>query len=84
MEKQWETLGERAIERVLKLEDIAEKKAKIYSRLLMSPSLAQEMESFALRHQKRKELLLEVLQGQPLKKGNEVGRYETKREEERE
>ena len=39
------------------LEDLAEKKTKIYSRLLTEPTLAQEMEMLSLRHKARKELL---------------------------
>ena len=39
------------------LEDLGEKKTKIYSRLLTEPSLAQEMEMLSARHQQRKELL---------------------------
>ncbi len=41
-----------------KKEDLAEKKAKIYSRLLTEVSLATEMETLAVRHAERKELLL--------------------------
>lgn len=41
-----------------KREDLAEKKAKIYSRLLTEVSLAKEMETLAVRHANRKEELL--------------------------
>jgi hypothetical protein len=39
-------------------EDLAEKKAKIYSRLLTEVSLAKEMETLAVRHANRKADLL--------------------------
>ena len=39
-------------------EDLAEKKARIFSRLLIDVGLAQEMEALATRHQQRKTALL--------------------------
>ena len=39
-------------------EDLAEKKAKIYSRLLTEVSLAEAMETLAVRHAERKAELL--------------------------
>jgi hypothetical protein len=52
------------LETLIKLEDIAEKKTKIYSRLLTDPSLAKEMEELSLRHEKRKEKLESLLLGE--------------------
>ena len=48
------------------LEDLAEKKAKIYSRLLTEVNLAQEMETLAVRHANKKASLLAFVG----KKGN--------------
>ena len=39
------------------MEDLAEKKAKIYSRLLTDAELAQEMEALSNRHKQRKQTL---------------------------
>ncbi len=41
-----------------KMEDLAEKKSKIYSRLLIDPRLAQDMESLAVAHAQGKKTLL--------------------------
>ncbi len=61
------------LKKLLKLEDLAEKKAKIYARLLTEPSLAKEMESLSLRHESRKEMLTELVFGKSKKKQNEGG-----------
>ena len=42
------------LQELLTIEDLAEKKAKIYSRLLMDVEKAQEMEGLAARHAARK------------------------------
>ena len=55
------------------MEDLAEKKTKIYSRILMDPALAKAMEEISLRHEKRKEALLELALGKSQKKKNEQG-----------
>jgi hypothetical protein len=55
-------------------EDILEKKAKIYSRLLTEAALAKTMESLSLRHEQRKQRLLALACGEPLKKKNGQGR----------
>ena len=47
-----------ALLRLAGMEDLAEKKARICSRLLMDVTLAQEMEGLADRHQQRKASLL--------------------------
>jgi hypothetical protein len=39
------------------LEDLAEKKTKIYSRLLIDTALAKEMEELSMRHARRKKTL---------------------------
>lgn len=43
-----------AVEKIIALEDLAEKKCKIYSRLLTEVALAKEMETLASRHAERK------------------------------
>lgn len=50
-----------------KYEELAEKKTKIYSRLLTETSLAKEMEELSLRHEKRKNELL-LLSGEKIPK----------------
>jgi len=54
-------------------EDILEKKAKIYSRLLTDPALAKMMEDCSFRHEKRKEKLLGLVCGKTVKKKNGQG-----------
>ena len=49
-------------------EDLAEKKARIYSRLLTEVSLAQEMEELANRHADRKQILQSLITGENLQK----------------
>ena len=51
------------------VEDLAEKKTKIYSRLLMDAALAKEMEELSLRHQERRDALKTLLSGEEKKKG---------------
>ena len=65
-EKEW-------LKKMLQLEDLAEKKTKIYSRLLTDVSLAEDMESLSLRHERRKERLTEMLWGKCKKKQNARG-----------
>ncbi len=65
-----------ALKKLLKLEDLAEKKAKIYARLLTELSLAKEMEALSLRHESRKELLTKLALGKTKKKQNEGGMSE--------
>ena len=43
------------LQRLSQLEDLAEKKLKIYSRLLTDTALAKDMETLSARHKKRKE-----------------------------
>ena len=60
---------EKYLKELMELEDLAEKKAKIYSRLLVEPSLAKEMESLSTRHKERKERIELLLYGKNKKKG---------------
>ncbi len=69
------------------VEDLAEKKMKIYSRLLMDAALAGDMETLAVRHAKRKTKLESLASGKTKnaeKRKNEVSRCETNDEEETE
>lgn len=52
-----------ALERLASIEDVIEKKAKIYSRLLTDAALAEDMETLANRHAKRKTTLACLAQG---------------------
>ena len=63
------------------LEDILEKKTKIYSRLLTDPALAKMMEECSLRHEKRKEKLVAFVCGKTEKKKNGQGMSKTNEEE---
>ncbi len=57
------------LKRLMEVEELAEKKAKIHSRLLMDTALAKSMEKLALRHEKRKEELRLLLYGKSKKDG---------------
>lgn len=60
-----------SLQTLVTLEDLAEKKTKIYSRLLMDVALAKEMETLSMRHQKRRQALEKLLYGEPkTKKGD--------------
>ena len=59
------------VQTLVELEDLAEKKTKIYSRLLTEQSLAKEMELLSSRHATRKERL-ELLAFGKAKKGESV------------
>lgn len=54
---------------LVEIEDLAEKKTKIYARLLMDVSIAKKMEELSLRHENRKETLYKLLYGE-CKKGS--------------
>lgn len=60
---------EKYLKELMDLEDLAEKKARIYSRLLTEPSLAKEMENLSKRHEERKERIELLLYGKNKKKG---------------
>ena len=53
----------KSLEELMMLEDLAEKKAKIYSRLLMDVDKAKKMEELSARHAKRKKEIQELLFG---------------------
>ncbi len=48
---------------LLETEDLAEKKAGVYSRLLTEQALAEAMKELSARHAARKERLREILYG---------------------
>jgi len=62
-ENQRHTEGRNELEEILYLEDLAEKKARIYSKLLTEQSLAEDMETIAERHQACKAELGKFLTG---------------------
>ena len=62
-----------ALQTLMQVEDLVEKKAKIHARLLMDAALAKDMEELAFRHEKRKEILNGLVTGKPLKKKNGRG-----------
>ena len=49
------------LKELLLLEDLADKKAKIYSRLLMDVEKAKKMEALSARHEERKKEIENVL-----------------------
>ena len=59
---------EEYLKELMELEDLAEKKARIYSRLLVEPTLAKEMENISKRHEERKERIELLLYGKNKKK----------------
>ncbi|MBQ7880064.1 MAG: hypothetical protein IJ317_05390 [Clostridia bacterium] len=59
------------LQTLISVEDLAEKKTKIYSRLLTDATLAKDMEELALRHSKRKQALQRLLNGKTNAKGEE-------------
>lgn len=64
------------IKTLAEIEDLAEKKTKIYARLLTEQALAKEMESLSNRHAARKELLEKLALGKAKKdeKGQDVSK----------
>ncbi len=71
MEQEERNEEKRALETLLCLEDLAEKKIKIFSRLLMDTGIAKQMEELSLRHEQRKEALAVFLGQKPKKKALE-------------
>ncbi len=49
------------LENLIAMEDLAEKKTKIYARLLIDSALAGEMEGLSIRHAERKKILEKLL-----------------------
>ena len=76
-----DNLETKALKKLMEVEDLAEKKAKIYSRLLTDAALAKDMETLALRHEKRKETLLSLAKGKVPTNGKQGGMSEMKGEE---
>ncbi len=60
-----------ALKLLMGVEDLAEKKIKIFSRLLMDAALAGDMEKLSLRHEQRKEKLEKLIFGKAKKKSQE-------------
>lgn len=68
-----------ALLRLSEVEDLAEKKMKIYARLLTDAALAEDMETLALRHAQRKTVLKSLACGKDEKcekRKKDVDRYE--------
>ena len=63
-----EKTEEKWLQELCKMEDLAEKKTKIYSRLLTDVKKAQDMEALSAKHQKARQELEKLLYGEPLKK----------------
>ena len=59
------------------IEDLAEKKTKIYSRLLTEQVFAKEMEAMSQRHAARRERLEKLAFGKPLKEEKVQGVSQT-------
>ena len=63
-----EKTEEKCLQELCRMEDLAEKKTKIYSRLLTDVKKAQDMEGLSKTHQKAREDMEKLLYGEPLKK----------------
>ncbi len=61
------------LQNLIELEDLAEKKTKIYSRLLINAALAGKMEELSSRHKQRRESLEKLLYGKTAKTSGEGG-----------
>ena len=59
--------------KLITMEYVAEKKAKIYSRLLTDTALAKAMEALSARHTERKQRLTALMQGKTNSKNSEKG-----------
>ena len=55
------------------MEEIAEKKANIYARLLIEPTISKQMEALSIRHKERRCALERLLYGKPSGKDIEDG-----------
>lgn len=71
MEKDMIEKEQKVLLSLLQMEDVAEKKAKIHSRLLTETALAQEMEALATRHAERKKRLEKLATGKEPKEEKE-------------
>lgn len=56
------------------VEDLVEKKTKIYARLLTDVAIAKELETLSLRHQKRKKALEQLAFGRTEKDEEGTGK----------
>ena len=56
------------LNRIVQLEDLVEKKISIHSRLLMDVALAEDMQTLAARHEKRKAVLYKLINGEKKEK----------------
>ncbi len=73
-----------ALMRVSEVEDLAEKKMKIYARLLTDAALAEDMETLAVKHAERKLTLQSLACGKDEKcekRKKDVDRYEVNAKE---
>ncbi|MBQ7924452.1 MAG: hypothetical protein IJ329_04005 [Clostridia bacterium] len=61
MQQSEREVEKRAIERILSVINVAEKKARIYSRLLTEVSFAKAMEKLACRHEEQKAALQKLI-----------------------
>lgn len=59
---------EKILQELCRMEDLAEKKTKIYSRLLTDTDKAQDMETLSAQHKNAREKMETMLYGKPLKK----------------
>lgn len=66
-----EKTEEQRLQELCRMEDLVEKKTKIYARLLTDVAKAQEMERLSMTHQKAREKMEKLLYGEPLKKKKE-------------
>ena len=69
--KNWKNRENETLERLLKLEDLALKKAGIYANLLTEQSLAQDMAEISKRHAERKGNIEKLLYGEKSKSGKD-------------
>lgn len=85
--EEWMQMEKQALERLSEAEDLAEKKMKIYARLLTDAALAEDMESLAVKHAERKTTLKSLACGKNEKcekRKKNVDRYEVNGQEEEE
>lgn len=64
------------LERLLKLEDLASKKAGVYANLLTEQALAQDMAELSKRHAERKGAIEKLLYGETSKSEKNGGNEE--------
>ncbi len=61
---QWAKKEKELLSALMRAEDLAEKKTRVYSRLLTEISLAKKMEELANRHAERKKNLQALISGE--------------------